>query len=149
MRGKEAFGQSGAAAYRITPAYAGKSHEITIPRHRHEDHPRVCGEKLAQCGDLLRRVGSPPRMRGKVLPISVRLEQTRITPAYAGKRRFYQSIPTHRRDHPRVCGEKPSRFQRDSCVMGSPPRMRGKVIDKTYVIRRAGITPAYAGKRPR
>ena len=72
------------------------------------DHPRLCGEKRA---GFLRRwcfSGSPPPMRGKVW-VSVSFGfTTRITPAYAGKRRTRRSKPRTQRDHPRLCGEKHS-----------------------------------------
>ena len=52
-----------------------------------------------------------------------------------------------RRDHPRVCGEKPSASLITSVVAGSPPRMRGKAFRGCIFLRYARITPAYAGKR--
>ena len=52
-----------------------------------------------------------------------------------------------RRDHPRVCGEKPSASLITSVVAGSPPRMRGKAFAPAPTIDIMGITPAYAGKR--
>ena len=30
-----------------------------------EDHPRVCGENLAQLAFIRSHIGSPPRVRGK------------------------------------------------------------------------------------
>ena len=51
-----------------------------------------------------------------------------------------------RRDHPRVCGEKPSASLITSVVAGSPPRMRGKVPSRRSTETKPGITPAYAGK---
>ena len=85
-------------------------------------------------------------MRGKVGIIRDAEGDTGITPAYAGK-----SIDTPEKyalteDHPRVCGEKMLPTASAVGVVGSPPRMRGKV----GIIRDAegdtGITPAYAGK---
>ena len=49
---------------------------------------------------------SPPRMRGKgnlLLDGNIPLG---ITPACAGKRLLPLPVCLHRRDHPRVCGEK-------------------------------------------
>ena len=70
----------------ITPAYAGKRRVRkewwSIP----EDHPRVCGEKCCLQGPYLRRLGSPPRMRGKVPTKTLSEQLDGITPAYAGKR---------------------------------------------------------------
>ena len=54
-----------------------------------------------------------------------------------------------KRDHPRVCGEKMHPKTSDSLISGSPPRMRGKAIDRHFPEPCFGITPAYAGKRGR
>ena len=50
----------------ITPAYAGKSGCHRGRQRSCWDHPRVCGEKSYPLSDIGRRLGSPPRMRGKV-----------------------------------------------------------------------------------
>ena len=70
----------------VSPAYAGKSHLRQRPAQGPQDHPRVCGEKLYTPCVIAPSVGSPPRMRGKVLLRS------------SGDIREW--------DHPRVCGEK-------------------------------------------
>ena len=70
-----------------------------------------------------------------------------ITPAYAGKRGSGSPPRSCRRDHPRVCGEKTTTHEKPSDSTGSPPRLRGKVDRTAGKARRAGITPAYAGKR--
>ena len=88
MRGKAAAAQVKPAASGITPAYAGKSRfpSSTAPYHR--DHPRVCGEKPQPSKAHRLGGGSPPRVRGKEGD-ELGLGQTiRITPAYAGKRRW-------------------------------------------------------------
>ena len=69
-----------------------------------------------------------------------------ITPAYAGKSTFSWSSLLHRRDHPRIRGEKPYHADGQLCRMGSPPHTRGKGFrgDNDEILD--GITPAYAGK---
>ena len=52
----------------------------------------------------------------------------------------------HKRDHPRVCGEKPFLFYGGSSDSGSSPRVRGKVFGRVRCYRAVGITPACAGK---
>ena len=113
------------------------------------DHPRVCGEK-GRTGalDVVQR-GSPPRMRGKVRELLFSFHCARITPAYAGKSRVGGTILRFNWDHPRVCGEKASFVSSMQNRPGSPPRMRGKVGHCLSVDSRSGITPAYAGKRPK
>ena len=86
-------------------------------------------------------------MRGKVVFRVVVLAFRGITPAYAGKSRPNRRAAGPVWDHPRMCGEKRSVSALLSAVMGSPPRMRGKVaaIKSAPLGRR--ITPACAGKR--
>ena len=50
-------------------------------------------------------------------------------------------------DHPRLCGEKFLFACRGTSTKGSPPPMRGKVVNVIRVVPKSRITPAYAGKR--
>ena len=110
----------------ITPAYAGKRDSLPRDSTPPGDHPRVCGEKKAELTpDELSR-GSPPRMRGKVHVSPGQVGGVGITPACAGKRTKHTAARWARRDHPRVCGEKPNRIVWEHWKEGSPPRMRGK-----------------------
>ena len=91
--------------------------------------------------------GSPPRMRGKVRGRGFHCPTSGITPAYAGKRNFWRLRCGSMWDHPRVCGEKFPGWELQKCVVGSPPRMRGKAGTESSTPTSARITPAYAGKR--
>ena len=62
---------------------------------------------------------------------------------------MWKSRPSWQRDHPRVCGEKPSTATMTGIHRGSPPRVRGKGGSGAGVGRREGITPACAGKSDR
>ena len=130
----------------ITPAYAGKRPSAPLQRACGRDHPRVCGEKWCSRLCALGRRGSPPRMRGKVCMATGLRISDGITPAYAGKRHERSLCRTNRRDHPRVCGEKPDFSGLPPFLQGSPPRMRGKAFRPAVIARWYGITPAYAGK---
>ena len=91
--------------------------------------------------------GSPPRGRGKVAFWDFALSFSRITPAWAGKRRAGHPVCSSSRDHPRVGGEKLIAEGIQRATPGSPPRGRGKA---TFPSRRPAfrrITPAWAGKR--
>ena len=70
-----------------------------------------------------------------------------ITPAQAGKSARAAHPAPGRQDHPRIGGEKPLVFSRFYYLMGSPPRGRGKGLKLMVLVLRAGITPAWAGKR--
>ena len=90
--------------------------------------------------------GSPPPMRGKVRQYIRLIHLYRITPAYAGKRIPTTTARVLRRDHPRLCGEKANHRAFRLRFAGSPPPMRGKVLQCGICGRKVGITPAYAGK---
>ena len=85
-------------------------------------------------------------MRGKAVSSLVSSMLSRITPAYAGKSSVFLGSSFSKRDHPRLCGEKFLRLPALFSVPGSPPPMRGKVIDSNYNMVALRITPAYAGK---
>ena len=87
-------------------------------------------------------------MRGKVIGGFGVLVQIGITPACAGKSALCVNGGARSRDHPRMCGEKTAREFITDLIQGSPPRMRGRVKVTVCQRFRAGITPAYAGKRP-
>ena len=92
MRGKADDLGEEIAADRITPAYAGKSSHFVRRIISPWDHPRLCGEKVAD-------------HRGQV-------SGKRITPAYAGKSIQLLSYGLKGWDHPRLCGEKISQKKR-------------------------------------
>ena len=87
-------------------------------------------------------------MRGKDGNRNFRRTNDGITPAYAGKRYLCFGRGSAGWDHPRLCGEKSSRYSMEASYSGSPPPMRGKVKIPVVVGYKNRITPAYAGKSP-
>ena len=87
MRGKGQFRPDRRLHRRITPAYAGKSLGVGVLWIHDKDHPRLCGEKATRQPQKVKKIGSPPPMRGKGCRRHLKLLLERITPAYAGKRR--------------------------------------------------------------
>ena len=86
-------------------------------------------------------------MRGKEALLKLLKTDDRITPAYAGKRRAFCAREHLSKDHPRVCGENETMLVNSAVIVGSPPRMRGKVAFHGFKGHGYRITPAYAGKR--
>ena len=127
----------------------GKDFRNFIAVIRIKDHPRLCGEKYCFGVRVDSSVGSPPPMRGKGYSSDRQTEQSRITPAYAGKSHKNENGDTEFEDHPRLCGEKIFRFASDGEIIGSPPPMRGKVDIVFILCYNKRITPAYAGKSGR
>ena len=132
---------------RITPAHAGKRGGADMTQMPEKDHPRACGEKQKNCPLVSVIWGSPPRMRGKALFLSVLWVTSGITPAHAGKRGRQACSIAGSEDHPRACGEKRPGFRNRKPGRGSPPRMRGKAVYGRCFQQPTGITPAHAGKR--
>ena len=133
-------------ALEVTPACAGKSASCRACLLPGGDHPRVCGEKTPDASSTTKSIGSPPRMRGKGSDAVLQAGHGGITPACAGKSAAQSLDRLCAGDHPRVCGEKVSWGNRHQEGLGSPPRMRGKVISSLQCDFLSGITPACAGK---
>ena len=87
-------------------------------------------------------------MRGKDPDKAKYYPAAGITPAHAGKRKRISKFRQIAKDHPRACGEKLMTVLLRDLVLGSPPRMRGKVSSSQMTYFEGGITPAHAGKRP-
>ena len=146
MRGKVKRHSKGRQCGGITPAHAGKRRENEPARSLSQDHPRTCGEKRKAQTFLSWRKGSPPHMRGKAPAQRWTILPPGITPAHAGKRLSLAYRFGALQDHPRTCGEKPSRTYKETRFSGSPPHMRGKVVADGLLVVLLGITPAHAGK---
>ena len=146
VRGKELADCKCGRTSGITPACAGKSDLWRITAAGCWDHPRVCGEKTVRTVATLDRMGSPPRVRGKVAGPRCGIPKAGITPACAGKRNATSSIVKTSWDHPRVCGEKVIPCTPGLHIQGSPPRVRGKGPPSKNWGHCRRITPACAGK---
>ena len=94
-------------------------------------------------------------MRGKAWPQTASIDESRITPAYAGKSAASRGVPPpsrdhppayagkssishesqfNNRDHPRLCGEKPVADAKPGYAVGSPPPMRGKDLKSPTIL---------------
>ena len=128
VRGKVKPATQRDSIIRITPACAGKSPLPFLLQSRRQDHPRVCGEKKSKIPEKSVQMGSPPRVRGKVATLTFFRLFSGITPACAGKSWATPFLHEYPGDHPRVCGEKASGLEGYRSTLGSPPRVRGKVL---------------------
>ena len=111
--------------HRITPACAGTTSRRAACVSLSWDHPRVCGDYAAVKGKIDNLVGSPPRVRGLLSASYAAVVGDRITPACAGTTPQMRPVPDPHGDHPRVCGDYPTRSPARMAAMGSPPRVRG------------------------
>ena len=130
----------------ITPADAGKTGISRVCDSQGRDHPRGCGENGQSSARLSRQTGSPPRMRGKLVEDALNSGSLGITPADAGKTAPTERTRRNTWDHPRGCGENLKSRGQLLALLGSPPRMRGKLIVISAAKFTFRITPADAGK---
>ena len=147
VRGKAVCPLGSPKSFGITPACAGKRREKRKVQKNERDHPRVCGEKYILYFCARYAIGSPPRVRGKGRISAADRGVLGITPACAGKSSEGRTGSSPTGDHPRVCGEKLSGFRAPPLLIGSPPRVRGKVSPSPSSTAATRITPACAGKR--
>ena len=59
-------------------------------------------------------------MRGKVAAVQKRVNQLRITPAYAGKSNLAVIFFARQWDHPRLCGEKTKKIPKQRYFFHQP-----------------------------
>ena len=112
------------------------------------DHPRRCGENFCLQFVAFLPQGSPPQVRGKPLSRNCTRTAGGITPAGAGKTPHPIRSLRSLQDHPRRCGENPMRATAAANDAGSPPQVRGKLLNKRHCGCKIRITPAGAGKTP-
>ena len=74
-------------------------------------------------------------MRGKPMVRVYAVNDNRITPADAGKTLFRFSVYKVNQDHPRGCGENSLSTTYSPIDIGSPPRMRGKLISPVLCVQ--------------
>ena len=146
MRGKRCRRAPRWVRCRIIPAHAGQTPADNPVGRLGADHPRACGANVVINLDECYRVGSSPRMRGK-LGLRIRLAWcVRIIPAHAGQTGCQHAGACRIADHPRACGANALQERLTATRIGSSPRMRGKLGQRLLDQRGQGIIPAHAGQ---
>ena len=133
------------SAHRIIPAYAGSTSSTRPYTRSIADHPRIRGEHAGRRAVRLLAGGSSPHTRGVPRRQAVRLEKSRIIPAYAGSTRPRCTAPRAIRDHPRIRGEHLYFDKPQTRNCGSSPHTRGARDEAQRRVRVGRIIPAYAG----
>ena len=92
-------------------------------------------------------VGSPPHTRGKEKRGEAFEQQSRITPAYAGKSDDYGEKRPWKKDHPRIRGEKRGAESELGHHLGSPPHTRGKAANTAQIALSTRDHPRIRGEK--
>ena len=146
VRGKPALVPASLEQVGLIPACAGKTSALPLLPVEPPAHPRVCGENLAPFGMADTRLGSSPRVRGKLRSFLLLRSFLRLIPACAGKTPPPRWPYRTRGAHPRVCGENVGTRLKTSRTTGSSPRVRGKPHLTSEDVHYTGLIPACAGK---
>ena len=146
VRGKPGTRPRDRWACRFIPACAGKTATRLAGTSITSVHPRVCGENVHDMDSLTARVGSSPRVRGKLDLPDLEHNPVRFIPACAGKTRPSSRAGCVVGVHPRVCGENCLMLAGRGWVYGSSPRVRGKRCGASSCPDSQGFIPACAGK---
>ena len=109
----------------IIPAHAGNTAGTDSVFTNARDHPRACGEHLAERPFESEQAGSSPRMRGTQSGGGYIDRLVGIIPAHAGNTVPVAAGVVPEGDHPRACGEHIVRLVVSEQPKGSSPRMRG------------------------
>ena len=109
----------------ITPACAGTTCSIFSPCTSAWDHPRMCGVHRYSWTSGMGQLGSPPHVRGPLLPKVEKMKMVGITPACAGTTLQNHDRNAASRDHPRMCGDHSQCWTAKIISRGSPPHVRG------------------------
>ena len=106
----------------------------------------MCGENFVFPFSDIKRLGSPPYVRGKYQHGLEPLEQLGLTPVCAGKIQQLPGPCLPIQAHPRMCGENFTLMRPVPWHMGSPPYVRGKSSNSAGCLGQPGLTPVCAGK---
>ena len=149
VRGTQEGSHGGFTWRGIIPACAGNTSRPNAEPESWRDHPRVCGEHDTRGIRRLHNSGSSPRVRGTRCAPSKPVHLTGIIPACAGNTGSAILNGLLNGDHPRVCGEHPTRRRTGPTAPGSSPRVRGTPLEGLKPFLGAGIIPACAGNTVR
>ena len=130
----------------LIPARAGKTFRSPALSPVARAHPRACGENARAHAGPRDEGRSSPRVRGKRPPLPGPRRRDRLIPARAGKTAASSTGSTPSTAHPRACGENWRRTVRLRPLMGSSPRVRGKLRWNSNVSGWGRLIPARAGK---
>ena len=111
-----------------------------------QEHPRARGENSISDAELLERLGTSPRTRGKPTIANSNMCSRRNIPAHAGK--TIQAVYQHQEspEHPRARGENITPVTTPVTEFGTSPRTRGKPVSLSYCYQHIRNIPAHAGK---
>ena len=132
--------------HRFTPTCVGKTRLGGGRSCTLRVHPHVCGENGSVIWTEDNVPGSPPRVWGKQGTGESLYQYHRFTPTCVGKTLPIRGHLCRVEVHPHVCGENDPCLLRRFPSCGSPPRVWGKLWERTQANWLCRFTPTCVGK---
>ena len=111
---------------RVIPTGVGKAFLMLAKSARIAGHPHGCGESSFTTSSPIQKLGSSPRVWGKLPEICELSMELRVIPTGVGKAGVHKPDHNTTTGHPHGCGESSAIDQMYSLVNGSSPRVWGK-----------------------
>ena len=146
IRGKPAKTRAEAEILRNIPAHTGKTTPGILTSHRLPEHPRAYGENGLQESIFGILDGTSPRIRGKREALLKELSPARNIPAHTGKTAPASVTVTAGPEHPRAYGENGHLVRGGLGIVGTSPRIRGKLSTWSGGCQCSRNIPAHTGK---
>ena len=148
VRGRFGAGVCECAGGGLIPACAGQTQRRRGHAAAFGAHPRVCGADILSFTVPHAPLGLSPRVRGR--PRDGQLEWCRpgLIPACAGQTLHHLAPSDRSGAHPRVCGADRLNNLDRADIMGSSPRVRGRLGVFDAIQDELGLIPACAGQTP-
>ena len=145
IRGKPDWFRPGLSAGGLIPAHTGKTLAFCRGAGLAGAHPRTYGENVEVPCETDDAWGSSPHIQGKLYKVLRVNVLAGLIPAHTGKTRGISSSLTACWAHPRAYGENREGFPIDALVVGSSPRIQGKLRNQNDFDAAAGLIPAHTG----
>ena len=137
------------ARTRFTPTLVGKTQSLPVMATISWVHPHACGENSLFSTKRGEQPGSPPRLWGKLARRPPARPAERFTPTLVGKTCKSGRPSQPRWVHPHACGENGNVLSSIMIILGSPPRLWGKLKRQNSLCFYTRFTPTLVGKTRR
>ena len=143
--GRHDGGRHLCAQNRFTPTRVGTTTALWSASPPVAVHPHACGDDRRGRRRPSRSRGSPPRVWGRRLRGGELAPARRFTPTRVGTTGRSPGRRRARTVHPHACGDDAPTAPSTTVVIGSPPRVWGRLRLATAVVRAQRFTPTRVG----
>ena len=144
--GKRSLRRPGTGYRRSTPTRVGKTTGLCQFADVVPVHPHACGENPGGTAPWATAAGPPPRVWGKRADVITAVDSFRSTPTRVGKTSRTKPRSRPPSVHPHACGENGVVRLHEAGEFGPPPRVWGKLGQRSVRSCVGRSTPTRVGK---